>query len=223
MKKSIFFKIICAVLCISLVGFVFASCGKQGEVEPATSAAQTTTSSELISADPTAVDTPEVIGDHPQVLFTMENGDSFLMELYPEYAPESVENFLSLVNSGFYEGLEFHRVMDGFMAQGGASDKKTPSIYGEFASNGFAQNTLKHTRGVVSMARTNEPNSASSQFFICYGDAEWLDGDYAAFGKVIEGMETVDAFLEIPRAYSMTGELSVPTQPIVIESAEQVD
>lgn len=216
MKKSIFFRIICVVLCASLAGFVFASCGKQGEVEPATSAAQT-------SADPTAVDTPEASGDHPQVMFTMENGDSFLMELYPEYAPESVENFLSLVNAGFYDGLEFHRVMDGFMAQGGASDKDVPSIYGEFASNGFEQNTLKHTRGVVSMARTNEPNSASSQFFICYGAAEWLDGDYAAFGKVIQGMETVDAFLEIPRAYSMTGELSVPTQPIVIESAVQVD
>lgn len=216
MKKTVFFRIICAVLCISLAGFVFASCAKQGDVEPATSAAQT-------SADPTAVDTPEASGDHPQVLFTMENGESFLMELYPEYAPASVENFISLVNAGFYNGLGFHRVMDGFMAQGGASDKAIPSIYGEFASNGFEQNTLKHTRGVVSMARTNDPNSASSQFFICYGNAEWLDGDYAAFGKVIQGMETVDAFLEIPRAYSMTGELSVPTQPIVIESAVQVN
>ncbi len=217
MKKSIFFKIICVVLCVSLAGFVFASCGKEGDVETPTSAAQTSVD------EPTAVDTPELSGDHPQVMFTMENGGSFLMELYPEYAPASVENFLNLVNEGFYDGLEFHRVMDGFMAQGGASDKDIPSIYGEFASNGFKQNTLKHTRGIVSMARTNEPDSASSQFFICYGNAEWLDGDYAAFGKVIQGMETVDAFLDIPRTYNVRGELSVPTQPIVIESAVQVD
>ena len=151
----------------------------------------------------------------------MENGETFTMELYPEYAPRSVDNFVSLVKEGFYDGLTFHRVIDNFMAQGGMSQTAdVPSIYGEFASNGFSQNTLKHTRGVVSMARTDFPDSASSQFFICYNDCPWLDGNYAAFGKVTEGMETVDAFLEIER----TGrENSEPVTPIVIESAKLVE
>lgn len=129
----------------------------------------------------------------------MEDGQTFTMEVYPEIAPKTVENFLNLVNDGFYDGLIFHRVIAGFMAQGGdpegtgfgGSDKQ---IVGEFSSNGF-ENNLSHERGVVSMARSGDPNSASSQFFICYDDASFLDGDYAAFGRVIEGMETVDSFL----------------------------
>lgn len=135
-----------------------------------------------------------------KVLFTMTDGQTFVMEVYPDVAPITVKNFLNLVEEGFYDGLTFHRVIEGFMAQGGAYDPinqmndPAASIKGEFASNGF-QNDLKHERGVVSMARTDDPNSASSQFFICYEAAPHLDGDYAAFGKVIEGMETVDSFL----------------------------
>lgn len=155
---------------------------------------------------------------------TMENGESFVIELCPEQAPITCENFLKLVKSGFYNGLTFHRVIDGFMAQGGdpngngmgGSDE---NIKGEFRMNGV-NNTLSHTRGVISMARSQNPNSASSQFFICYGDCTFLDGQYAAFGKVIEGMETVDNFLKIDRRMSFGGERSTPVEPIVMKTVE---
>ena len=119
------------------------------------------------------------------------------LELYPDLAPKTVDNFVSLVKSGFYNGLIFHRVIAGFMIQGGdptgtgmGGSKKT--IKGEFRANGV-KNDLSHKRGVISMARTNVPDSASSQFFICHADATFLDGNYAAFGEVVEGIETVDA------------------------------
>lgn len=157
---------------------------------------------------------------------TMENGESFVIELCPEQAPITCENFLKLVKSGFYNGLTFHRVIDGFMAQGGdpngngmgGSDE---NIKGEFKMNGV-NNTLSHTRGVISMARSQNPNSASSQFFICYGDCTFLDGQYAAFGKVIEGMETVDNFLKIDRRMSFGGERSTPVEPIVMKTVEVI-
>ena len=134
----------------------------------------------------------------------MENGGEFIIELLPEFAPETAENFENLVKNGFYDGVVFHRVIDNFMAQGGdptgtGMGGSGKNIKGEFSSNGFTQNTLSHTRGVVSMARSMDPNSASSQFFICYGDCTFLDGQYAGFGKVVEGMETVDDFLKIDR------------------------
>ncbi len=129
------------------------------------------------------------------VRFEMENGDVFYVELYPAVAPETVENFKKLVSEGFYDGLTFHRVETDILIQGGdpkgngtgRSDKR---IKGEFASNGF-NNSLKHTAGVISMARTSDPNSATCQFFICIDDLPTLDGDYAAFGKVVSGMEAV--------------------------------
>lgn len=166
--------------------------------------------------------------EHSKVKFTMENGGTFVIELYPEYAPKTVENFLELVSEGFYDGLTFHRVYEGFMAQGGdpngdGSGGSKNKIVGEFANNGFKDNKLSHTRGVVSMARSKSNNSASSQFFICYGDATFLDGDYAAFGMVTEGMEVVDAFLEVERAYSYSDRTNtVPLTPIVIEKAEVI-
>ena len=168
----------------------------------------------------------EVTGN--KVKFTMENGGSFIIELYPEYAPETCENFLTLVSEGFYDGLTFHRVIDDFMAQGGDPEGtglggSGKEIKGEFEKNGFRQNTLSHTRGVVSMARSNDYNSASSQFFICYSDnVSYLDGYYAAFGKVVEGMEVVDAFLDIERELDPDGYYSVPKTPIVIEKAEVI-
>lgn len=133
---------------------------------------------------------------NPIVTFTMENGDSFKAELYPEIAPQSVYNFISLIKQGFYDGLIFHRVIRGFMIQGG-DPKGTGtggpgySIKGEFASNGF-KNELKHTKGVLSMARSMMPDSAGSQFFIMHETSPHLDGDYAAFGKITEGQEFVD-------------------------------
>ena len=133
---------------------------------------------------------------NPIVTFEMENGDVIKAELYPEIAPNTVNNFISLVKKGFYDGLIFHRVISGFMIQGG--DPKGIGvggpgygIKGEFLQNGF-DNRLKHTRGVLSMARAMAPNSAGSQFFIMHDDAPHLDGGYAAFGKVIEGIEVVD-------------------------------
>lgn len=163
-----------------------------------------------------------------KVLVTMDNGAQFTIELYPEYAPETVANFENLVKEGFYNGLTFHRVVAGFMAQGGdpkgnGTGGSEKTIHGEFASNGFTQNTLSHTRGVISMARSMMKNSASSQFFICYTDAcAQLDGDYAAFGKVIEGMEVVDDFNRVPKKYNAMGEAAVPSVPIVIEKMEMI-
>lgn len=130
------------------------------------------------------------------ILITMENGDTMSAELYPEIAPKTVENFVKLVNEKFYDGLIFHRVIPGFMIQGGdpqGTGMSGPgySIVGEFSSNGFP-NDLKHTRGVLSMARAMDPNSAGSQFFIMHQDAPHLDGQYAAFGKLTDGFDTLD-------------------------------
>ena len=137
------------------------------------------------------------MANNPVVTFTMDNGDTFKAELYPDIAPQSVYNFISLVKKGFYDGLIFHRVIPGFMIQGGdpeGSGMGGPgySIKGEFASNGFTNN-LKHTKGVLSMARSMMPDSAGSQFFVMHETSPHLDGEYAAFGKVIEGQEIVDA------------------------------
>ena len=134
---------------------------------------------------------------NPIVTFEMENGHKIVAELYPEIAPNTVANFVTLVQSGFYDGVIFHRVIPGFMIQGGdpqGTGMGGPgyTIKGEFARNGFKQNNLRHTRGVLSMARTMMPNSAGSQFFIMHANAPHLDGEYAAFGKVTEGLETVD-------------------------------
>ena len=136
------------------------------------------------------------MAQNPIVTITMENGDVIKAELYPEIAPNSVRNFISLINKGFYNGLIFHRVIRGFMIQGGCPDGTGMggpgySIPGEFSDNGFT-NDLKHTAGVLSMARAMNPNSAGSQFFIMHQDAPHLDGAYAAFGKVTEGMNVVD-------------------------------
>ncbi len=130
------------------------------------------------------------------ILITMENGDTMSAELYPEIAPKTVENFVKLVNEKFYDGLIFHRIIPGFMIQGGdpqGTGMGGPgySIVGEFSSNGFP-NDLKHTRGVLSMARAMDPNSAGSQFFIMHQDAPHLDGQYAAFGKLTDGFDTLD-------------------------------
>lgn len=155
--------------------------------------------------------------------------ESFVIQLFPEYAPKTVENFINLVESGFYDGLTFHRVIDDFMAQGGdpngdGSGGSDQNIEGEFAENGFEQNTLSHTRGVVSMARSTDFNTASSQFFICYGDCNFLDGSYAAFGKVNdEGMKVVDKFLTVKREDANGEKNAKPVTPITIKSAKMIN
>ena len=143
---------------------------------------------------------------NPIVTIEMENGDMIRVELYPEIAPNTVNNFISLVKKGFYDGVIFHRVIPGFMIQGGDPQGKGIggpgySIRGEFSGNGFP-NTLKHDRGVLSMARTMAPNSAGSQFFIMHEEAPHLDGQYAAFGRVIEGIEAVDRIAAVRTDYN---------------------
>ena len=146
------------------------------------------------------------MAQNPIVTITMANGDVMKAELYPEIAPNTVNNFISLIQKNFYDGLIFHRVIRGFMIQGGdpqGTGMGGPgySIKGEFAANGF-QNDLKHTEGVLSMARSMMPDSAGSQFFIMHKNAPHLDGSYAAFGKIIEGMDVVNKIAETPTDYS---------------------
>ena len=142
------------------------------------------------------------MAQNPIVTFEMENGAKMTAELHPEIAPNTVNNFISLVKAGFYDGLIFHRCIPGFMIQGGDPNGTGTGgpgyeIPGEFTANGF-QNDLKHDKGVLSMARTNDPDSAGSQFFIMVEKAPHLDGQYAAFGKIIEGIETADAIVSAP-------------------------
>ncbi|MBQ6207689.1 MAG: peptidylprolyl isomerase [Oscillospiraceae bacterium] len=141
---------------------------------------------------------------NPVATITMEDGQVMRAELYPDKAPNTVNNFISLANSGFYDGLIFHRCIPGFMIQGGCPNGTGTGgpgyeIDGEFSGNGFADNDIKHTTGVLSMARTMDPNSAGSQFFIMVGPAEHLDGQYAAFGQVIQGADAAIKISRVPR------------------------
>ena len=168
-----------------------------------------------------------MIMNNPKIKIVVRDFGEMTAELYPDKAPKTVENFLGLVKSGFYSGLIFHRVISGFMIQGGGyneafGETDAPAIKGEFAANGFPQNDLKHTRGVLSMARTNNPNSASSQFFIMHQNAPYLDRQYAGFGAVVEGIEVVDKIAAVP-----TGRMGwfddVPRVPVVIEKMEVIE
>lgn len=166
---------------------------------------------------------------NPKIAFEITNFGTINAELYPDKAPKTVENFLSLIERGFFNGLIFHRVIEGFMIQGGGygpdmEDHDADTIIGEFASNGFPANDLKHTRGVLSMARTNMPNSASSQFFIMHRTSPHLDGAYAAFGCVTdeESLAVVDKIAAVPTGrYGYFAD--VPREPVVIEKAYIVE
>lgn len=154
---------------------------------------------------------------NPIVTITMEDGSIIKVELYPEIAPNTVANFISLVKKGFYDGLTFHRIIRGFMIQGGCPQGTGTGgpgyhIKGEFSGNGV-QNNLKHTKGVISMARAMDPNSAGSQFFIMHEDSPHLDGQYAAFGKVVEGIDAVDYIATV-----RTNPMDKPLTPVVIKS-----
>lgn len=183
-------------LLISLLFFLFA-CGNQET--------DTADNSEVDEQEPTVeeiVEYPE-IKENPIVTITMEDDQEMILELFPKIAPNTVANFVSLINDGFYDGLIFHRVIPNFMIQGGdpqgnGSGGPGYSISGEFTNNDF-ENEIKHERGVISMARSKSPNSAGSQFFIMQDSAEYLDGDYAAFGKVLEGIHVVDHIAYLKR------------------------
>ena len=155
------------------------------------------------------------------VIIEMENGGKIELELYPEHAPKTVANFEALVKDGFYNGLTFHRVIKGFMIQGGdplgnGMGGADENIVGEFRANGY-NNPIKHERGVISMARAFDPNSASSQFFIMHENAPHLDGQYAAFGKVVSGIETVDEIADIPTGYGDKPKIAVRIKRIYEE------
>lgn len=189
-NKAWYFMMSLMALAILLVG-----CGKAAEEEPA----ETTTETPKEEPKEQVVDYSADVKENPIVTITMENDEQIILELEPKVAPNSVANFISLIEDGYYDGLIFHRVIPGFMIQGGDSSGDGTggpgyAIDGEFTSNGF-ENNMKHERGVLSMARAQDPNSAGSQFFIMTDDTDSLDGEYAAFGKVTEGIETVDAIV----------------------------
>lgn len=175
----------------------------------------------------------EMENKYPIVTIEMDSGNKMKAELYPHIAPNTVKNFISLINKGFYDGLIFHRVIPGFMIQGGCPEgtgmgNPGYSIKGEFTKNGFT-NQFKHTKGVLSMARSSNPNSAGSQFFIMVADAPHLDGQYASFGKVIEGIEEAERIVKVERDYSdrpyepqMIVKMTVETWDVEYEEPEKV-
>lgn len=163
-----------------------------------------------------------------KVKISVRGFGDMIAELYPEKAPKTVENFLKLVGEGFYSGTIFHRVIRGFMIQGGGytemfEDKDADAIVGEFRANGFPQNDIKHERGVLSMARTSDPNSASSQLFIMHQQSPHLDGQYAAFGKVVEGLEVIDKIASVKTGNRGWYMQDVPVDAVIIDSIQVVE
>lgn len=165
--------------------------------------------------------------NNPKIKIVVRDYGEMIAELYRDKAPRTVANFLHLVDEGFYSGMIFHRVISGFMIQGGGFNEsfeqiEAASIPGEFRANGYPNNDIHHAPGVLSMARTNDPNSASSQFFVMHRDAGYLDGQYAGFGKVIEGFDVVEKIAAVP-----TGRMGwyddVPKTPVVIESISRIE
>lgn len=209
------------VTILAILSLLLSGCGKRTENNANNAAGSSPTASSspspTASASPSESTEPSPVdpnASHPVVTIEMDSGKIIKTELYPEVAPNTVNNFISLIKKGFYDGTTFHRAVPGFMIQGGDPDGTGAggpgySIPGEFSNNGF-KNELKHTRGVLSMARTSDPNSAGSQFFIMVADSPFLDGDYAAFGKVTEGMDVVDDIVNMP-----TNQEMLVTQPIM--------
>ncbi|MDP4132915.1 MAG: peptidylprolyl isomerase [Bacillota bacterium] len=206
-------KLMLIVISLALM-LLFVSCGnKNAENQAVTdnSKGQEKTSGETASKE----------GKHPMVTISVKDYGDMVFELYSEDAPITVDNFIKLANKGFYEAKIFHRVYKGFMIQGGSSDGmgyagSDETIKGEFSSNGV-NNSLSHVRGVISMARSpQDPDSASSQFFICDADSTFLDGSYAAFGKLVEGFDVLDKIADTEVTYNSAGEKSSPLVPPVI-------
>ena len=195
MKSKTFRKIICLIFTVVLAGAMFTSCKTEAEKQASENNEK----------------------NHPTATITVKDYGVIVVELYQDVAPNTVANFVSLAKSGFYNGLTFHRVIEGFMIQGGDPDGNGTggpgySIKGEFSSNGF-ENNLSHEPGVISMARSSAPDSAGSQFFICTSDCRGLDGEYAAFGKVTSGLDVAYEIAKQGNNYNST-----PAKPIIIES-----
>mgnify|MGYP002626191593 CR=1 FL=1 len=210
-----------ALLLVAAIGCTKATANATGSTE---NTGKTEAEPEVPVTEAPATEEPKnteeepTVNNNPIVTITMQDGSVMKLELYPDVAPNTVKNFISLANSGFYDGLIFHRIIEGFMIQGGCYDAEGMphetdySIKGEFASNGFT-NDLKHTRGVISMARTQVRDSASSQFFIVHKDAPHLDGEYAAFGMLTEGFDVLDSIASV-----QTGMYDMPLEPVVIDT-----
>lgn len=207
---------------LTLTGMLVTGCSPKttGEDAPQEESAteseiETETNTEEQNTELTGIPDPEKA--HPVVSMSIQDFGEIQLELYPEVAPNTVNNFISLVDSGFYDGLTFHRVINGFMIQGGDPDGKGTggpgySIAGEFSDNGF-ENNLKHAPGVISMARSNNPDSAGSQFFIMHKSSPHLDGAYAAFGQVTEGLDIIDKIAKVK-----TGMADKPQNDVIMQS-----
>ena len=208
-------------LIIALGALLFIAAGCAGSEPPAPTPAPTPEPTPEPAPEPIPAAEPEEAPPAPDIItgtIEMQDGGLISFELYPDIAPQSVQNFVYLARQGFYDGLKFHRIISGFMIQGGCPDGNgggNPgySIFGEFDSNGFP-NTLSHTRGVMSMARSDAFNSAGSQFFICHGDPDFLDGNYAAFGMVTSGMDVVDELSETP-VLDGNGKVAAKDMPVI--------
>ena len=203
------------MLCFSAVALT--ACGSKNEQTSSkteqTTAAQTTQKAAEAEVDASALEGTKAVID-------VKDYGKITVELYPQYAPKTVANFVKLAESGFYDGLTFHRIMEGFMIQGGdpkgnGTGGSDENIVGEFSANGFTQNTLSHKRGVISMARSNDMNSASSQFFIVHKDSTFLDGQYAAFGEVTDGMDVVDKIATDAKPVDGNGTIPSSKQPVI--------
>ncbi|MBQ5630391.1 MAG: peptidylprolyl isomerase [Ruminococcus sp.] len=203
------------MLCFSAVALT--ACGSKNEQTSSkteqTTAAQTTQKATEAEVDASALEGTKAVID-------VKDYGKITVELYPQYAPKTVANFVKLAESGFYDGLTFHRIIKDFMIQGGdplgnGTGGSDENIVGEFSANGFAQNTLSHKRGVISMARSNDMNSASSQFFIVHKDSTFLDGQYAAFGEVTDGMDVVDKIATDAKPVDGNGTIPSSKQPVI--------
>lgn len=206
MAKTVF-KVITTLL-IGVMALTSAGCNNSTKPTSESEVPEIAQESEVVQESEIAQDSEASAeadsSKNPIVTIEMDDGKKIEVELYPEYAPNTVNNFVSLVNQGFYDGTVFHRIIEGFMIQGGdptgtGAGGPGYGIDGEMPNNGFAQNTLKHTRGVISMARAQSYNSAGSQFFIMHEDSPFLDDEYAPFGKVISGIEVVDDIVSGPK------------------------
>ncbi|BBI31393.1 peptidylprolyl isomerase [Cohnella abietis] len=209
-------RLVVSLLTIFALLLILTGCGDKERKNNSTDATATNGNGAAPTQEATPMSEVDTSGDNPIVTIEMDSGKTIKVELYPKVAPNSVNNFISLVKKGFYDGTIFHRVIPGFMIQGGDPDGTGMggpgySIAGEFTQNGF-ENKLKHTAGVLSMARAQDPNSAGSQFFLMVANSPHLDGAYAAFGKVIEGMDVVNEIVALP-----TGANDRPTTPPIMQ------
>ena len=195
-------KIIACLLVVIMTTAFLTSCTKEGEYELSGGVKIILDDTNITEVTGSRGESVKIRKKNIKVLFELEEGGSFVMELYPECAPKTVRNFCDLVYDEFYNGITFHRIVPGFVAQAGdptatGTGGSKEKVKGEFEANGYDKNTLKHEKGVVSMARAQDFDSATSQFFICLDDARNLDGEYAAFGKVIYGMDNVDSLAQV--------------------------